>query len=223
MPTAASEREAHWSPIFLGRLLANGAVRRVLLDGRDLVVWRSYDGRPSLWDNRCPHRGMRLSYGFVRGDALACIYHGWQYGQDGICRRIPAHPDLEPPKSITVNTYRCVETAGVIWGALATEASNPPDIGGFGLRSLAVEAPREALENAICDAGGRNLDTHLNMPVKGAGELTVLVQPMTAGRSAMHLLCDREPAADALLAMSRKAEALRCQAEAACSTERRQG
>ncbi|GIS36806.1 MAG: hypothetical protein Ct9H90mP8_2260 [Pseudomonadota bacterium] len=29
-------------------------------------------------DNRCPHRGTRLSLGFFSGKQLACLYHGWQ-------------------------------------------------------------------------------------------------------------------------------------------------
>ena len=47
---------------------------------------------PHVWEDRCPHRGMRLSMGFVRSDRIACLYHGWQYGTDGHCLYIPAHP-----------------------------------------------------------------------------------------------------------------------------------
>ena len=78
-------------------------------------VWRSAAGQVHAWDNRCPHRGMRLHHGFVRGEQLACLYHGWHYGEDGACSKIPAHPDLEPPSSICVPTTPCVETDGVVW------------------------------------------------------------------------------------------------------------
>jgi len=60
----------------------------------DLVVWRSASGVLSAWENRCPHRGMRLSHGFVRGESLACAYHGWHFECSGRCHYIPAHPDF---------------------------------------------------------------------------------------------------------------------------------
>jgi len=66
---------------------------------------------------------MRLSQGFVRGDVLSCIYHGWQYGTDGGCVAIPAHPNLVPPKSICATTYQCAESDGLIWTTL-TETPN---------------------------------------------------------------------------------------------------
>ena len=60
----------------LSKDLPNGRVMRAIVGEQDLVVWRSKSGVLSAWDNRCPHRGMRLSHGFVRGEALACVYHG---------------------------------------------------------------------------------------------------------------------------------------------------
>src|SRR5580700_5238771 len=53
-----------------------------LLD-RELVVWRDNSGAAHVWEDRCPHRGMKLSFGFVRGDHIACLYHGWQYNSGG--------------------------------------------------------------------------------------------------------------------------------------------
>ncbi|MEH6728896.1 MAG: Rieske 2Fe-2S domain-containing protein, partial [Hyphomicrobiales bacterium] len=97
------EVSAGWVPVALSADLPDGGVMRAQIDAElplDLVVWRSRSGQVSAFDNRCPHRGMRLSFGFVRGERLSCIYHGWQYGQDGGCRHIPAHPDMTPPASI---------------------------------------------------------------------------------------------------------------------------
>ncbi|MGB1508948.1 MAG: Rieske (2Fe-2S) protein, partial [Paracoccaceae bacterium] len=47
--------------------LSNARVMRAFVNGKDVVVWRSTSGKLSAWENRCPHRGMRLSHGFVRG------------------------------------------------------------------------------------------------------------------------------------------------------------
>ena len=36
--------------------------------GYRMVLWRGLDGTPYALEDRCPHRGMRLSFGFVRGN-----------------------------------------------------------------------------------------------------------------------------------------------------------
>ena len=96
-----------WTPIALGRDVPAGVTRAVLLDGRELVIWRG-NGGAHVWEDRCPHRGMRLSLGFVRDNSLNCLYHGWQYGASSSCIRIPAHPTWQwpPPSRPTPMTRR---------------------------------------------------------------------------------------------------------------------
>ena len=69
-----------------------GGVHPIQLQDVELVLWRDYAGQAHVWHDRCPHRGMRLSFGFVKENRLTCLYHGWEYGSDGGCRKIPAHP-----------------------------------------------------------------------------------------------------------------------------------
>ena len=82
---------ADWIPIALSRDVPVGVTRAVIVDTREVMIWRGEDGVAQVWEDRCPHRGMRLSLGFVRGNALNCLYHGWQYGAGANCLRIPAH------------------------------------------------------------------------------------------------------------------------------------
>ena len=91
-----------WTPVALSADIPPATVAPGLFGDHDLALWRSASGRIAAWFDRCPHRGMRLSHGFVRGEALSCIYHGWSYGASGGCRHIPAHPNLEPPEAIRV-------------------------------------------------------------------------------------------------------------------------
>lgn len=114
-----------WRPVALSSDLPIGGVLRTVVEARDLAVWRSRSGVVRAWDNRCPHRGMRLSFGFVRGESLTCIYHGWQYGTDGVCNYIPAHPDLAPPKTLCVTSFACLEKGGLIWASLSGGDSVP--------------------------------------------------------------------------------------------------
>ena len=63
-------------------------VQRTIL-GTPLVLFRGADGVPGALLDRCAHRNVPLSLGRVTGDRLQCGYHGWEYGTDGICRKVP--------------------------------------------------------------------------------------------------------------------------------------
>ncbi len=103
-----------WTPIALSRDVPIAVTRAVLVDGKELVIWRG-DGAAHVWEDRCPHRGMRLSLGFVRDNSLNCLYHGWQYGSSSSCIRIPAHPDLQVAPTIKANAYESAEAGGLVW------------------------------------------------------------------------------------------------------------
>jgi phenylpropionate dioxygenase-like ring-hydroxylating dioxygenase large terminal subunit len=168
------------------------------LDGEDIALWRSASGRVQAWGDRCPHRGMRLSHGFVRGETLACIYHGWRYGVGGGCSHIPAHPSLEPPKTITARVFACHEAGGVIWAALdgGTEAPRVP-AGMVPLRTVEIAAPHGEVEARLGSGEGGML---------WSGGLAVLVQAVGSETCRAHVLV-REGAD--LRAASREVERLR--------------
>ncbi len=139
-----------WVANGLSQDLPAGVVMAGAWQGAELAIWRSAAGRLSAWGDRCPHRGMRLSHGFVRGETLSCIYHGWTYGSDGACRKIPAHPAMAPPAAIKAEVYQCVEADGVIWVAPAGTDAALPDLGGLAaVRSVALQADRAALAAAL--------------------------------------------------------------------------
>ncbi len=131
-----------WTPVALARDIEAGTSAGVVLDGAEVVVWRDTAGQVHAWEDRCPHRGMKLSFGFVRGDRIACLYHGWEYDGTATCRYIPAHPDLAVPASIRVERYRAAEASGLVWVAAEGETGAPPEVPGLTpLRSLFLDAP----------------------------------------------------------------------------------
>jgi phenylpropionate dioxygenase-like ring-hydroxylating dioxygenase large terminal subunit len=130
-----------WVPIALSLDVPPGTTRAILLGGRELVAWRAGDGTAQIWEDRCPHRGMRLSFGFVRGNSLNCLYHGWEYGSHASCVRIPAHPDLQVPPTIRATALPVAETGGMIWTSTSNGDEAPPQLaGGRPLASIAVDA-----------------------------------------------------------------------------------
>src|SRR5882757_1370200 len=128
----------NWHPVGLSYSIEAGSSAGTRLFGQELVVWRDTSGMAHVWEDRCPHRGMKLSFGFVRGDHIACLYHGWQYNSGGQCQYIPAHPDLEVPKTIKVPVYSTHERNGMIWTTLSELGPPLPEDDGptVPLRSL---------------------------------------------------------------------------------------
>jgi nitrite reductase/ring-hydroxylating ferredoxin subunit len=115
-----------WTAIALSRDVPPENTRAVRVEDREIVVWRGADGEAQIWEDRCPHRGMRLSFGFVRGTVLNCLYHGCRYGASASCAGIPAHPDLTVPPTIKANAFPVRERGGMIWTSFDGDAGEPP-------------------------------------------------------------------------------------------------
>ncbi len=205
-----------WVPLALARDIAPGTSAGTMVEDAEIVVWRDTDGRAHAWEDRCPHRGMKLSFGFVRGDHIACLYHGWEFDEGGICRKIPAHPDLEVPGSICAARYGCTETGGMIWAALplGTDPIEVPALpDAVPVRSITLEAGLITVadmllneENAVIEGALATLDC-------AHGPLAIGVQPIRPGTVALHITTRPGASAATLLAICDWAETLRRAAE----------
>lgn len=170
-----------WVAVGLSVDIPAGTVVPRRVNDTDLAIWCSAAGVFHAWGDRCPHRGMRLSHGFVRGETLSCIYHGWQYGADGACRYIPAHPQLEPPKTICAKSYGCTEQDQMIWVAWQpTQAKTPDAEGRRPVRSLEITRPAAEVAERL-----RQPLSSLMM-LGGAYDLAVAPQPSTEKRCLLH-------------------------------------
>lgn len=100
----------------------------VQLLGQPFVAYRDSGGHVRLLSDLCVHRGGALSGGRRVGDSLACPYHGWQFGSDGVCRHIPAQPGLKVPARARVDAYPVQERYGWVWAFLGDlpEHERPP-------------------------------------------------------------------------------------------------
>lgn len=105
-----------WIPILPSVLLEPKEVIQAFVQDIEVVIWRSEQGSVQIWENRCPHRSVRLSLGEVHGESLICAYHGWQFSADhGQCQRIPAQPTQRVPSTLCSTTYAVAEQNGMIW------------------------------------------------------------------------------------------------------------
>jgi phenylpropionate dioxygenase-like ring-hydroxylating dioxygenase large terminal subunit len=200
-----------WTPVALSADLPTGTVIPARIPTSSIALWRSESGRLSASADRCPHRGMSLSHGFVRGESLSCIYHGWSYAQSGKCIRIPAHPGLAPPETIRAKTFAVEETGGVIWVATDEATTAPPALEGLTpLRSMTTNAGIAAIEAA---AGAKATAEGLVVPAENADTLYLLVSARDDGQTLIHVLTKGEASMAQRIAASRVAENLRRAAE----------
>jgi nitrite reductase/ring-hydroxylating ferredoxin subunit len=193
----------NWHPVGMSNAIEAGNSAGTYLFGQELVVWRDGSGVAHVNEDRCPHRGMKLNFGFVRGDRIACLYHGWQFDRDGVCRYIPAHPALDVPVTIRVPVYPVQERGNMIWTTLSTSPRALPDDRGptTPLRSIYVDSDIPAALEALADPRllpfASNQPGHITLErVTGtlytlsSGEETLMVgiQQMSRARIGLHLV-----------------------------------
>lgn len=85
---------------------------RTLL-GQQVVLYRKEDGEVAALSNVCPHRYAPMHQGRLHGDAIACPYHGLQFGADGRCVHNP-HGHIIPP-ALKLSSFPVVERHAIIW------------------------------------------------------------------------------------------------------------
>jgi phenylpropionate dioxygenase-like ring-hydroxylating dioxygenase large terminal subunit len=112
----------YWHAVARSSDVPPGGTLAVTLLEEQLVLWRSPEGRLSLLDDLCSHRGVRLSMGAVTDEGcLRCPYHAWEYDTSGACTRIPQLPHDRIPARADVPGYRTTEHSGLVWACLVPE------------------------------------------------------------------------------------------------------
>ncbi len=172
-------------------LVTRHVVRSRLL-GRELAIWKADDGFVNIWEDRCIHRGMRLSAGVNDGAELVCQYHGWRYSnRNGNCSYIPAHPAEAPARAMRVPTFVSAVKYGLVWSGTPPDAEPPtiPALDGgetLVLRSLPVNAPAAlALEGlarySFRPAAALGTDTAVETGADAGTPYSVTVTATTTG------------------------------------------
>lgn len=107
-----------WHPVAALRELAHGKIVAAKLLGADVLLWRDAAGALHAWEDRCPHRGTRLSIGRVDALGLTCAYHGWRFGADGRCAHVPSQPEQLPGESASAKRFHVQERYDLAWVCL---------------------------------------------------------------------------------------------------------
>jgi 5,5'-dehydrodivanillate O-demethylase len=148
-----------WQPVYRAEDLAPGRATPIRIMGEQFTLYRGEQGSPHVVAFRCAHRGSQLSTGWVEGDTLRCMYHGWRYDGSGQCVEQPGEEEGFAGK-IKIRSYPTEEYLGLIFAYLGDGEAPPlrryPQMEGQG--SLEVYAPEvwpcnyfNRIDNA-CDA-----------------------------------------------------------------------
>jgi phenylpropionate dioxygenase-like ring-hydroxylating dioxygenase large terminal subunit len=128
---------------------------------RELVLYRTTDGRIHAMNNACIHRGAALANGWIDRDCIVCPYHGWQYQPDGTCVKIPSNLSAGViPAQAKMVTYPVAEQDGWIWLFLGDRdpeelptIPNFPQLASGNLRSIQGEFNWDANYERVLENG----------------------------------------------------------------------
>lgn len=83
---------------------------------REIVAFRTEDGRAHVVDAHCPHLGAHLGHGgTVQGCQIRCPFHGWHYdAESGQCQKIPYAPEAKIPQRAQLRTWPVHEVSGLV-------------------------------------------------------------------------------------------------------------
>lgn len=189
--TQTVEVLSQWVPIALSNMIETGTSAGVVAKGAEIVVWRDTSGVAHAWEDRCPHRGMKMSFGFVRGDHITCLYHGWEYDQSGTCQYIPAHPEVEVPKSICVARFGVADAGGLIWAQLPL-GSDESTFAGLpameGVKSVYIDASVASVLAALRKQGcADGAVANVVILDRDGTTMAIGIQPISSAQSALHI------------------------------------
>jgi phenylpropionate dioxygenase-like ring-hydroxylating dioxygenase large terminal subunit len=96
-----------WYPIGLSSEITGDKPFRAQVFGLPFVAFRDEAGAAHVVSDTCVHRGGALHKGWIKGGKVVCPYHGWAYGGDGKCAKVPSKARTETPP-----TSRRIATTG---------------------------------------------------------------------------------------------------------------
>lgn len=112
-----------WQPVFLSERLKARRAHTIRRLDEELTIYRGESGKVYLVAGRCAHRRTLLSTGWVQGEEIRCIYHGWKYAGTGKCVERPAEGDLGA--DVKVAGYPTTEYTGLVFAYLGE--GSPPE------------------------------------------------------------------------------------------------
>jgi phenylpropionate dioxygenase-like ring-hydroxylating dioxygenase large terminal subunit len=105
----------YWYLICPASEIKNQIVSKTL-QGQKIIIFRDKEGNISALEDRCCHRNVQLSLGYLREGRVVCGYHGWEYDNQGNCVLIPSQlPENKIPPQAKIKSYPVQEFNRWVW------------------------------------------------------------------------------------------------------------
>lgn len=193
----------HWYPIRYSNDIPEGEIVPVRLLGESIVLTR-VDGNVRGLQDRCAHRGVRLSAQplcFQKG-TISCWYHGWTYDvADGRLCDVLTSPQSSVIGRVTIPTYPVQEAQNLVFVYVGDGKPQPlscdvppgfldEDTSCLGLRRTVQANWRLGVENGFDTT---HIFMHRDSPLIKGNNIALPLGFVPAGRSAMHIHADGWP------------------------------
>ncbi len=116
-----------WQPVAATAEVARGWSIPIRVLNEDLTLYRGESGTPHVVAARCAHRLNLLHTGWVEGESIRCMYHGWRYEGSGQCAETPAE-DPGFAQKVSISSYPAREYGGLIFAYLGPGEPPPFDL-----------------------------------------------------------------------------------------------
>ena len=117
-----------WYPVLPSWALSDQPLGITRLS-QNIALWRDKDGTVHAIEDRCPHRGARLSLGWNLGDRLACWYHGIEVNGNGKVESVPAIENCSMEGQHTTRAYPVKEVHDAIFLYFGDDThAKPPEL-----------------------------------------------------------------------------------------------
>jgi renierapurpurin 18,18'-hydroxylase len=105
----------HWYPVAWAEQLKPGQVTPITVWQQAIALYRDEAGQVHAMEDACPHKGIELHKGEVKGNCLVCPYHGWEFNGEGECENIPYYPKSQKLPKANARSYPTQEKYGIVW------------------------------------------------------------------------------------------------------------
>lgn len=135
-----------WYPVLPSWRVAEAPVGITRLSEK-ICVWRDGNGEIHAIEDRCPHRGARLSLGWNLGENIACWYHGIEINDSGSVTKVPAQTNCPLVGKTCIKSYPAQEKQGAIFLFFGDELHSEPC-----LLDLPKELSSDEYSSFLCTA-----------------------------------------------------------------------
>ncbi|SVB05872.1 uncharacterized protein METZ01_LOCUS158726, partial [marine metagenome] len=79
-----------WFGLAWSHELGKNEVKTIEFCNKEIVIFRTEEGKPTAISPFCPHLGAHLGKGgTVVGESIRCPFHGWCWDGEGKCTEVP--------------------------------------------------------------------------------------------------------------------------------------